>query len=235
MRSIQKHPTISDNYLALVRDINERVTHAQRPPHCVRLLAVTKTRSSEEIRAAYEAGVRHVGENYLQEALPKLEALSDLNDLTWHFIGAIQSNKTALIAEHFDWVHTIDRNKIAQRLNRQRPAGRTPLNICINVNLHHEASKAGADPTALPELIGVVRQCSQLRARGLMAIPAINVPPAESFNALSQLHRNLAQPPDCWDTLSMGMSGDYAEAITAGSTMIRIGTALFGPRPTRQK
>ena len=233
MRSTQKQPTITSNYLALVDEINDRVALSGRPANSVTLLAVTKTRTTEEIRAAYQAGVRHVGENYLQEALPKQRALADCADLHWHFIGAIQSNKTALIAEHFDWVHTVDRDKIAQRLNRQRPAERGPLNVCININLHNEPSKAGTTPAELPALAATIGECHNLRLRGLMAIPASDVDPADAFGELAELHRALTLAPDDWDSLSMGMSADYAHAIAAGSTMIRIGTALFGPRPAR--
>ena len=233
MRSTQKQPTITSNYLALVEEINNRVALSGRPANSVTLLAVTKTRTTEEIRAAYQAGVRHVGENYLQEALPKQEALAGCGDLHWHFIGAIQSNKTALIAEHFDWVHTIDRDKIARRLNRQRPAERGPLNVCININLHDEPSKAGTTPAELPALAATIGECHNLRLRGLMAIPASDADPADAFGELAELHRTLTPAPDDWDSLWMGMSADYAHAIAAGSTMIRIGTALFGPRPAR--
>ena len=238
MRSIPNQEAITRNYLALVERLDELTAQHQRLPSSVRLLAVSKTRSVAEIRAAYAAGARDVGENYLQEALPKRDALNDLEDLSWHFIGAIQSNKTAAIAQQFDWVHTLDRTKIAQRLNRQRPAELAPLNVCININLHDEPSKAGIAPAAMPELIASVQDCERLRLRGLMAIPAVDVPPQESFEALAALFQSAApastdapaDAPNDWDSLSMGMSGDYAAAIAAGSTMVRIGTALFGPR-----
>ena len=238
MRSIPNQATITRNYLALADQLNELAAQSQRPANSVRLLAVSKTRSIDEIRVAFAAGARDVGENYLQEALPKREALGDLKGLRWHFIGAIQSNKTAAIAQAFDWVHTLDRTKIAQRLNRQRPAELAPLNVCININLHDEPSKAGIAPTELPDLIASVQDCERLRLRGLMAIPAPSVPPRESFETLAQLFHNVAPTASegqvdraaDWDSLSMGMSGDYAAAIAAGSTMVRIGTALFGPR-----
>ena len=231
MRSIQKHPTITRNYLALMQEVHELAALAERNVDCITLVAVTKTRTAEEIRAAYSAGVRHVGENYLQEALPKREALDDLQDLTWHFIGGIQSNKTTAIAEHFDWVHTLDREKIAQRLDRARPPELGPLNVCINVNLHNEANKSGAAPGDISTLAASIQDCPRLRLRGLMAIPDASVAPADAFQALAQLYDQLPHPPSSWDSLSMGMSGDYAPAIAAGSTIVRIGTALFGPRP----
>jgi len=233
MRSIQKHPTITSNYLALMDELGELTTRAKRHATSVTLLAVTKTRTAEEIRAAYGAGVRDVGENYLQEALPKRDALNDLQDLTWHFIGGIQSNKTTAIAQHFDWVHTVDRQKIAQRLDRARPPELGPLNVCISVNLHNETGKFGAAPSELSILAASIQDCPRLRLRGLMAIPDADVPPTTSFEMLAQLYHQLPDPPISWDSLSMGMSGDYAAAIAAGSTMVRIGTALFGPRPPK--
>lgn len=196
------------------------------------LLAVSKTRPAEDIRAAHALGINDFGENYLQEALPKIEALQALG-LTWHFIGPIQSNKTRPIAEHFDWVHSVDRDKIARRLNEQRPADAPPLQVCLQVNVSGEASKSGVSPAELPALAEAVMQLPRLRLRGLMAIPAATNSDAEQRAAFAQL-RGLfeelkPQAPDL-DTLSMGMSGDLEAAVAEGSTLLRIGTALFGPR-----
>lgn len=206
-----------------------------RDPATVSLLAVSKTRHSEELRALAAAGIRRFGENYLQEALQKMEQLADL-ELEWHFIGPVQSNKTKPLAEHFDWVHSVDRLKIARRLSEQRPAARSPLNICLQVNISAEASKSGVPMEELPRLAQEVAELPNIRLRGLMAIPA----PAESFEqqrkpfcrlnlALEQLRHDGLE----LDTLSMGMSGDLEAAIAEGATMVRIGTALFGPRPAR--
>lgn len=196
------------------------------------VLAVSKTRPAEDIRAAHAAGLSHFGENYLQEALPKIEALSDLR-LTWHFIGPVQSNKTRPVAEHFDWVHTVDREKIARRLSEQRPPGRAPLNICLQVNISGEPSKSGVSLEELPRLAAAVRELPGVQLRGLMSIPA----QAEGEEAQRRPHRALReafealreQCPEI-DTLSMGMSADLEAAIAEGATIVRIGTALFGPR-----
>lgn len=203
-----------------------------RSPDSVTLLAVSKTRNSEELRTMAALGLRRFGENYLQEALDKIEALADLG-LEWHFIGPIQSNKTRPLAEQFDWVHSVDRLKIARRLSEQRPADLPPLNICLQINVSGESSKSGITLAELPGLAHEVAELPHLRLRGLMAIPA----PADDFEAqrypfrlmgeaLEQLNRNGLQ----LDTLSMGMSGDLEAAIAEGATMVRIGTALFGPR-----
>ncbi len=196
------------------------------------VLAVSKTRPAQDIRAAYAAGMSHFGENYLQEALAKMEALSDL-DLTWHFIGPLQSNKTRPVAERFDWVHTVDREKIARRLSAQRPPELPPLNVCLQVNISGEATKSGVDLDALPELAAQVRDMPGITLRGLMAIPA----PAQGeeaqrrpFRALREAFEALRTSCPAMDTLSMGMSGDFEAAIAEGATLIRVGTALFGPR-----
>ena len=192
-------------------------------------MAVSKTRPASAIRQAHAAGVQHIGENYLQEALSKIAELQDL-PLTWHFIGPIQSNKTRAIAEHFDWVHSIDRLKIAQRLSAQRPAHLPPLNVCLQVNISDEDSKAGVPVAELDALAREVTDLPGLRLRGLMAIPA---PAADSearrqpLRALRETMAALALP---LDTLSMGMSDDLDEAIAEGATMVRIGSALFGAR-----
>jgi pyridoxal phosphate enzyme (YggS family) len=190
---------------------------------------VSKTKPAQDLREAYAAGLRDFGENYLQEALGKQLELTDL-PLIWHFIGPIQSNKTRAIAEHFDWVHSVDRLKIAQRLSEQRPANLPPLNICIQVNVSGEASKSGCTPADLPALANAICALPRLKLRGLMAIPE----PTEdrtaqdaAFAAVQTLQASLNLP---LDTLSMGMSHDLESAIAQGATWVRIGTALFGAR-----
>lgn len=216
--------------------VREQIVQAasacKRESDSILLLAVSKKKPASDIRQAWELGQRDFGENYLQEALQKMEELEDL-DITWHFIGAIQSNKTRNIAEAFDWVHCIDRAKIARRLSEQRPPDLGPLNVCIQVNIDHESSKAGIELAELPELANAIHQLPGIRLRGLMTIPA----PQESFdlqrsafaklaNALESLRQ---QGIDC-DTLSMGMTQDMEAAIAEGSTLVRIGTAIFGER-----
>ncbi|MFN5744648.1 MAG: YggS family pyridoxal phosphate-dependent enzyme [Methylococcaceae bacterium] len=201
-----------------------------RTPDSVQLIAVSKTRPADEIRLAYQSGQRDFGENYLQEALAKQEDLTDLG-IVWHFIGPIQSNKTKAIAECFDWVHSVDRLKIAERLSEHRPDQRAPLNICLQVNISGEESKRGVAPADLPHLVAAVSDLPRLRLRGLMAIPAPSVNSALQrvpFRAMRELLVSLADPS--LDTLSMGMSDDLEAAIAEGATMVRIGTALFGPR-----
>ena len=198
----------------------------------VQLVAVSKTRPAAEIRAAHTLGLTHFGENYLQDALEKIQQLNDLT-LVWHFIGALQSNKTAPVAAAFDWVHTIERIKIARRLSEQRPHGLTPLNLCIQVNLDGEPSKSGIAPEAIPELAAEVRILPRVRLRGLMFIPA---PQADYESQLQSccraatLYKDLKQGFPEIDTLSLGMSADLEAAIAAGSTMVRIGTDIFGAR-----
>lgn len=200
-----------------------------RDPASVQLLAVSKTKPASAIREIHAAGVHDFGENYLQEALTKQQALSDL-PLIWHFIGPIQSNKTKAIAEHFDWVHSVDRLKIAQRLSEQRPAGLAPLNICLQVNVSGEDSKSGCTPADLPALAKAVAALPNLRLRGLMAIPEPTEDRATqeaAFASLRKLQEGLGLG---LDTLSMGMSHDLEAAIAQGATWVRIGTALFGAR-----
>ncbi len=195
----------------------------------VTLVAVGKTQPPERLLTAYRLGVRHFGENYLQEALEKQEALGHC-DITWHFIGPIQSNKTRPIARRFHWVHSVDRLKIARRLSAQRPDWLPPLNVCLQVNVSGEASKAGVAPDEVAELARAVRQLPRLRLRGLMTLPAPSVgmeAQRRPFRLLRQLRDSLSLD---LDTLSMGMSGDLEAAILEGATLVRIGTALFGPR-----
>ena len=225
--------TIADNIQLVSSRIQAAVTAANRAENSVQLLAVSKTKPAQALREAYAAGLRDFGENYLQEALGKQLELADL-PLIWHFIGPIQSNKTRAIAEHFDWVHSVDRLKIAQRLSEQRPAELPPLNICIQVNVSGEASKSGCTPDDLPALAAAISALPRLKLRGLMAIPEPTDDRAEqdaAFAAVQKLQASLDLP---LDTLSMGMSHDLESAIAQGATWVRIGTALFGARDYSQ-
>lgn len=221
--------TIAENSATVLERIAAASRTAGRDPATVGLLAVSKTKPAAALREAAAAGLRDFGENYLQEALDKQGELADL-PLVWHFIGPIQSNKTRAIAGHFDWVHSVDRLKIAQRLAEQRPAERGPLNICLQVNVSGEASKSGCHPDDLPALAAAVSQLPNLRLRGLMAIPEPTDDPAEQRAAFARL-RTLSEALNLGlDTLSMGMSQDLEAAIAEGATWVRIGTALFGAR-----
>lgn len=239
-RQTHSMSSIADNIGSVTRRIQKATLQAGRAPGSVRLLAVSKTRPPEELRAAAEAGQIAFGENYLQEALDKIEALQDLPDLEWHFIGPIQSNKTRQIAEAFDWVHSVDRLKIARRLSEQRSADQPALNICLQVNINSEASKSGCILADLPELVSAVGELPNLKLRGLMAIPDPDQPEADlrlSFRKLAGTLNDLKQKyPEAGplDTLSMGMSGDMELAIAEGATWVRVGTALFGARPLKQ-
>lgn len=219
--------------LCIVREqINSAAVNNHRNPEEITLLAVSKTRPSEDLRAAYAEGQRDFGENYLQESLDKIAELNDL-EICWHFIGPLQSNKTRAVAENFDWMHTVDRLKIAKRLSEQRPATLPPLNICLQVNISEEASKSGCTPADLPELAAAVAQLPGIQLRGLMAIPKATDNPDEqhqAFQAMKKLQQQLQPLHPQLDTLSMGMSGDMDAAIAEGSTMVRIGTAIFGAR-----
>ena len=221
--------TIADNIAQVSSRIHAAARAAHRDEHSVQLLAVSKTKPAEALREAHAAGICDFGENYLQEALGKQLELADL-PLIWHFIGPIQSNKTRAIAEHFAWVHSVDRLKIAQRLSEQRPADLPPLNICIQVNVSGEASKSGCTPEDLPALAQAISQLPRIRLRGLMAIPEPTEDRAAqdaAFAAVQQLQASLNLP---LDTLSMGMSHDLESAIAMGATWVRIGMALFGAR-----
>ncbi|VVM63777.1 Pyridoxal phosphate homeostasis protein [Pseudomonas fluorescens] len=225
--------TIADNIFHVGSRIQTATQAAHRPENSVQLLAVSKTKPAEALREAYAAGLRDFGENYLQEALGKQLELAGL-PLIWHFIGPIQSNKTRAIAEHFDWVHSVDRLKIAQRLSEQRPAELPPLNICIQVNVSGEASKSGCTPDDLRALADAISALPRLKLRGLMAIPEPTDDRAEqdaAFAAVQKLQASLELP---LDTLSMGMSHDLESAIAQGATWVRIGTALFGARDYSQ-
>lgn len=226
--------SIPENLNSVAERIVTACRSCDRQDDSVTLLAVSKTRPAEDLRAAYAAGQRHFGENYLQEALDKQEALADC-DIIWHFIGPLQSNKTRDVAGHFHWMHTVDRLKIARRLSEQRPAEMPPLNICLQVNIDGEESKSGVSPEKLPELAAAVAALPNLQLRGLMTIPAPRGAAEDQrtpFKQLAALLEDLrrALPDQPLDTLSMGMSGDMEAAIFSGATMVRIGTDIFGAR-----
>ncbi len=223
---------LPDNISKVLRRVRLSAEKSQRQASDIVVLAVSKTRPPEDIRTAHAAGLREFGESYLQEAVAKIEQLQDL-DLVWHFVGPIQSNKTRAIAAHFDWVHSVDRLKIARRLSEQRPAEMPPLNICLQVNISAEESKSGVDLQQLPQLAREVAALPRLELRGLMAIPAPSEDFAQQRQAFATLRHALEGLRDVaphMDTLSMGMSGDLEAAIAEGSTLIRVGTAIFGPR-----
>ena len=212
--------------------IRNAASAAGRDPATVTLVAVTKTKTAETIRLAATAGVTDFGENYLKEALSKMDSLADLG-LRWHFIGAIQSNKTRPIAERFDWVHSIDRLSIAKRLSEQRPFHAAPLQVCIQVALVPEPAKAGVPPAGLLELAEAMAGLPRIQLRGLMCLPPPQPKPAAERAVFAQLRgalHDLNARGLKLDTLSMGMSADFESAIAEGSTMVRIGTALFGAR-----
>ena len=221
--------TIAGNIAQVEARIRAAALAVQRDVTSIHLLAVSKTKPAAALREAYAAGLRDFGENYLQEARAKQVELADL-PLCWHFIGPIQSNKTRDIAEHFAWVHSVDRLKIAQRLSDQRPADLPPLNICIQVNVSGEASKSGCNPADLPALAAAISGLPRLKLRGLMAIPEPTEDRAEQDAAFATV-RTLQESLNMGlDTLSMGMSHDLESAIAQGATWVRIGTALFGAR-----
>ncbi|SDH46688.1 YggS family pyridoxal phosphate-dependent enzyme [Paraburkholderia phenazinium] len=227
-------PDLVHNLAAVQQRIALAAQLASREPRSVTLLAVSKTFPAEDVRAAHAAGQHAFGENYVQEAVTKIEALADLRaSLEWHFIGPLQSNKTRPVAENFDWVHSVDRLKIAQRLAEQRPAHLPPLNVCLQVNVSGEASKAGVTPAEAAEVAHAIAALPQLRLRGLMSIPE----PAETIEAQRAPHRQLRELFEQLragglelDTLSMGMSADLEAAVLEGATIVRVGTAIFGAR-----
>lgn len=226
--------TIADNVLSVRERIHAAARTVGRDIATVGLLAVSKTKPAAAVREAHGAGIADFGENYLQEALDKQAQLRDL-PLSWHFIGPIQSNKTRPIAEHFDWVHSVDRLKIAQRLSEQRPANMAPLNICIQVNVSGEASKSGCSAADLPALAAAIVALPNLQLRGLMAIPEPTDDRAAQDTAFATVRRllqdlNLPLDASPLDSLSMGMSHDLESAVAQGATWVRIGTALFGAR-----
>ena len=204
-----------------------------KDPSTIRLIGVTKTQSADTIRQAYNAGITDIGENYLQEALTKMDALRDL-DIGWHFIGSIQSNKTRLIAENFEWVHSVDSLKLATRLSDQCPKGKT-LNLLIQLNVDKDPNKRGIDVTEIEELVSKATDLPNIKIRGLMIILAEQTDPVVGYKTASKIFEKLKtlksnQENIYWDTLSMGMSKDFEQAIQSGSNTIRLGTNLFGPR-----
>ena len=223
---------------AVVERVNEVRATTAESSHPVQIIAASKQQTTESILLVNELGIQAFGENYLQEALPKMNALAGL-DLEWHYIGGIQSNKTKQIANHFQWVQTIDSTRIAQRLNlaRLNSVQAPPLNCCIQVNIDEEPQKSGIDPKNLQDLVDRFEEFQGLRLRGLMAIPQPKETRSgrcETFKRIEGLFHTLSVPQNArWDTLSMGMSSDYKEAIECGSTMIRLGTFLFGPRSAK--
>ncbi|MEP5567369.1 MAG: YggS family pyridoxal phosphate-dependent enzyme [Halioglobus sp.] len=225
-------PLPKDNIAKLLERVRLRSQKSQKAESDIILLAVSKTRPADDIRAAYECGLTQFGESYLQEAVDKIGELADLS-ITWHFIGPIQSNKTRPIAEHFQWAQSIERPKIARRLNDQRPDDLPPLQVCLQVNISGEQSKSGVGLNELDDLAALVEELPRLELRGLMAIPAATDVESEqraAFATLRHAFDQLKLKHPQMDTLSMGMSGDMEAAIDEGSTMVRIGTAIFGPR-----
>jgi len=229
---------IKHNLATIEQQIFQACQQSERSAQDVRLLAVSKTKTSKLVEQAYQAGQREFGESYVQEAIEKIASLACLPNIIWHFIGPIQSNKTKLIAENFSWVHSIDRTKIAKRLNEHRSGQDTPLNVCLQVNISEEKSKSGVSLTELPQLIACIAQCQHLTLRGIMAIPEKNADKStykKMFELYTSLQSKQKSAKNTYknfniDTLSMGMSNDLFLAITGGSTMVRIGSAIFGQR-----
>ncbi|ART80129.1 YggS family pyridoxal phosphate-dependent enzyme [Oceanisphaera avium] len=226
--------------LQQLQQVHDRIAAAahacDRLPEQVHLLAVSKTKPIAAIEAAYQGGQRQFGENYVQEAIEKIQALSATHlDIEWHLIGPLQSNKTKVVAEYFAWVQTLDRLKIAERLSQQRPAHLAPLQVCLQVNISREANKSGILPEEVAALADKVAQLPQLNLRGLMAIPEATEDTEKlksQLLELQQLFDRMAQIYSSLDTLSVGMSNDLEIAVACGSTLVRVGTAIFGTRPT---
>lgn len=224
--------SIAERLTEVRNQISAACQQAARPTDSVQLLAVSKTKPVSDIAEAIAAQQHAFGENYVQEGVEKIHYFAEHRHLQWHFIGPIQSNKTRLIAEHFDWVHSVDREKIAQRLASQRPSDLPPLNVLIQINIDDEQSKAGIAPAELPALAAEIAQLPRLQLRGLMTIPRPQAP-ATSYADMQRLFLALqAQYPQV-DTLSMGMSDDLAMAIHHGATLVRVGSAIFGARASR--
>ncbi|TRY31873.1 YggS family pyridoxal phosphate-dependent enzyme [Aliiglaciecola sp. M165] len=224
--------TIAERLKSALESLEQANQKANRAPNSVQLLAVSKTKPVSDIVQAYEAGHRLFGENYVQEGVEKIQALQELSDIQWHFIGPLQSNKTKMVAENFDWVQSVERAKIAQRLNDQRTPHKR-LNVLIQVNINAEESKAGVLPEDVDDLANLVKSLPNLKLRGLMAIPnaAQNEEQLmQTFLQMKALYTQLRQNYSSIDTLSMGMSNDMQQAVLAGSTMVRVGTAIFGAR-----
>ncbi|WP_299807986.1 YggS family pyridoxal phosphate-dependent enzyme [uncultured Shewanella sp.] len=226
--------TITDRLAIAHSRIAQAAQNSSRRAEDVQLLAVSKTKPNEQIIQAYNAGQRRFGENYVQEGESKINTLNqEFPDIEWHFIGPLQSNKTKVVATLFDWMHTVDREKIAQRLNEQRPESMSPLNVCIQVNISQEANKSGVAACEVQALAEKIAQMPKLALRGLMAIPSADVDEqtaTKEMAALQALYNQLAQGFASIDTLSVGMSNDLELAVAHGSTMVRIGSAIFGER-----
>lgn len=223
---------VTENFRKIQDLLASAATAAGRPADAVRLLAVSKKKPPEAILEAAAAGQRHFGENFVQEGIDKIRAI-DRDDLVWHLIGHLQTNKTRLVAENFDWVHTVDREKTAIRLSNQRPADLPDLNVCIQVNVDRDAAKSGVDQEQLQALADAVTSLPRLKLRGLMCVPAVHTSFAEQrapFARLREALESLNATGHNLDTLSMGMTADYVAAIHEGATIVRIGTALFGAR-----
>jgi pyridoxal phosphate enzyme (YggS family) len=228
-------PIIKNNISSIQRRLQQAASDAGRTPNEVLLLAVSKTRTSTQIKAALAAGITSFGENYLQEALEKIDQLSSA-ELDWHFIGPLQSNKTRLAAENFSWIHSVDRLKIAQRLSDQRPSTMAPLNLCLQINIDNEPSKSGFSAQQALAAAADIANLPNVKLRGLMAIPQSRTDlkaqrtPFIKLRQLKDQINSLLDNSQKLDTLSMGMSGDMAAAILEGATIVRVGTDIFGPR-----
>ncbi|MEM8766421.1 MAG: YggS family pyridoxal phosphate-dependent enzyme [Pseudomonadota bacterium] len=236
MSTAARQQRLSERLAAVRAEITAAAEAAGREPHAVSLIAVSKTKPATAVLEALAAGQQAFGENYVQEAVAKIAEVARLAPAAapeWHFIGAIQSNKTRDLATHFDWVHTVERAKIARRLNDQRPPG-SKLQVCLQVKVDADPNKAGARPEEAAALLAECRACERLDVRGLMTILDPQTDPAAGYNRLRELFESLAPTaPEGWDTLSMGMSGDYRAAVAAGATLVRVGTAIFGARESR--
>ena len=230
--SSQNVTQITDHLDRVRKRVQSALVAAGRSPDETTILAVSKQQPAGAIEALFQAGQRDFGENYVQDAIEKMDQLTGL-DLRWHFIGQIQSNKTRIISERFDWVHTVDRLKIAMRLNEQRPAYAPPLQVCIQINQAGEQQKGGVEESAASELAHALMELPALRLRGLMTIPPLSADAQDGaayFERLRLLKQQLVEDGIALDTLSMGMSADMDVAIAHGATIVRIGTAIFGPR-----
>jgi len=225
--------TVEQNYQRVRERINAACKSASRQPDSVRLLAVSKTKPASMVRACYEQGQRAFGENYLQDGLDKIDALAELTDIEWHFIGPLQSNKTRPVAEHFQWLETLDREKIARRLNEQRPDNLPPLNVLIQVNISDEDQKSGIATESVTSFAQTLLSLPRLKVRGLMCIPEATSDEERlrnQFQKMQSLWQELKELCPDADTLSMGMSSDLELAVACGSTEVRIGTDIFGAR-----
>lgn len=224
---------INSNIAAISARISAAAQSNKRDPNNIQLLAVSKTKPVSDIISAYNAGQRSFGENYVQESVEKIQSLRDKKDICWHFIGPLQSNKSKFIAEYFDWMHSLDRLKIAKRLHEQRSAHQLPLKVCVQVNIDDETSKAGIAPSEVLDFVEQLQEYSRIQCRGLMTIPKAGVSDDErkqSFAKMQVLFAQCAERFEHFDTLSMGMSDDLDIAVQYGSTMVRVGTAIFGKR-----